>query len=435
MRKFNSQAEVKMLKTLLDGEARLRTELLSKMRPAHFGYGPAQEAFSRIINFIQSGKELPSSIAFVEDPALSTKAKALLAGDKLSAAFSKADADALYDTLEQHRQGRCVLTAVKDASEIMQGEENIEVKEAVSVLERELIAARQETDNSKMLHAGLDSNVGDKVKALVESAKPSLIKTGFDEFDEKTGGFAKGNLVILASNYGGGKSVTGMQLGLNMYYNPAKVGIVSLEMDEDEYMERILSNISGVQHDLIRLRRMEATHKQKVFREWKQFEEFGDANNARLTVFTPPGLSVGELAMQFKPLGLDVIIIDYLNLMDPPKSGVQQWEELGAITRLLKLMATQLGCTVVALTQMSDDMQIKYARAIAEHANFVWMWRYGDTERTSHIIKVVQHKARNAPRYDFYLYENYETMSVRHHSGPAGFGADEEDEDEDLETI
>jgi len=431
MRKFNSKAEVIAIKTILDGKDALRNKLLTICWRDHFGYQPSLEVFDRISSLMQAGNELPSSIIFSTDPILSDSARALLAGDTLKAVHTEEDAQAIFRTLDEHRKVRHLLSAASQIADTYAGSGEAAAEEGLNVLETELVAARRSSEGIKMLHAGMGSNAEEKIKKILESSKPPLIRTGFKVFDTKTGGFARGNLVILASNYGGGKSVTGMQMALNMYYNPARVALVTLEMDEDEYMERVLANVSGVQHDLLRRRAYSVTQKLKIYKAWKEFEDYGELNEARFTVFAQPGLSTGELLMYFKPLAPDVLIVDYLNLLDSPKSGAQQWEELGATARQLKILGGQLNCVVVALTQMNEDMQVKYSRAIAEHANYVWMWRYTDDERATHIIRVIQHKARNAPLYDFYLSEDFATMSVNHHDGPADYTLADEDDDEE----
>ena len=86
---------------------------------------------------------------------------------------------------------------------------------------------------------------------------------------------------------------------------------------------------------------------------------------------------------------------------------------------------------MVLLAQLDDETnKVKYAKSITANANMVWTWEYGDKERESGIIEVVQRKSRGSALYNFYLETDYTILSFKDYLGPLP----ERDEDGKNET-
>jgi len=194
------------------------------------------------------------------------------------------------------------------------------------------------------------------------------------------------------------------------------------EISEDEYMERLLSNISGVPYSAVRLRKMSVTQKQKVIKAWESFYEHGQIHNCRFTVMCPKTGSVSDGIRVVRPLNYDLIIWDMITLMTGTNPKSPGWESLGEIARVLKIEANAQRNVHIALAQLNPDMQVKYSRAIEEHANNIWGWRYGEEEEQTHVIPVSQLKSRGSEPFDFRLTENFSMMRISDYVG----GSDEE---------
>jgi len=116
-------------------------------------------------------------------------------------------------------------------------------------------------------------------------------------------------------------------------------------------------------------------------------------------------------------MGYAVVVIDYLNLLIDPNNNDQEWLRLGNFARDLKIMTKEIDALVIAPTQMNMDGEIRYSKAIKEHANTVWTWVYGEEEVGTHIITINQPAVRGWSPFKFQLKEDFERMSIKDHIG------------------
>lgn len=181
------------------------------------------------------------------------------------------------------------------------------------------------------------------------------MKTGFTRLDKVTSGFQPGQLIILAARPAQGKSLLAQNIAENVAGGGQKVAIFSLEMDAAEIGKRMLSSLSGVQHDKIKSGRMTPA-------EWSKITE-AKAKLDALTVYTVEGgVTATELRARSRrlqrSLGLDLLIVDYLQLLSG--SGREnRTEEVSEISRGLKLLARELGIPVLCLSQLNRGVEAR----------------------------------------------------------------------------
>jgi len=194
----------------------------------------------------------------------------------------------------------------------------------------------------------------DEVEFL-QSNKTGIIGVpcGLSSFDNKTGGFFNGDLIIIAANPGVGKTA------FAVYYAYAaatkhkqSVGFISLEMTKEQIFYRILSIKSFVPYEDIRRGRATAEQQQKLVQSMAYLEDKPIYINDR------GGINRLELRSQARRLKkrykIDILFVDYLQLM----SGVNESSrrlEIEAITRSLKALAKELRIPVVVLSQLSRE--------------------------------------------------------------------------------
>ena len=190
---------------------------------------------------------------------------------------------------------------------------------------------------------------------------PEVIPTGFLDLDKLLGGLQRSDLVILAARPSLGKS----SLALNIAYNAANasgahVALFSLEMGKEQLADRLLSSVSQI--DAYRLRE---------YRQGRQFDTeegslmqaIGELSELPIWVDDTPLLNVVEMRSKARRLhierGLDLIIIDYLQLMhgDGRGSGGNRVQEVSEISRSLKGLARDLDVPVLALSQLSRAIE------------------------------------------------------------------------------
>ena len=194
--------------------------------------------------------------------------------------------------------------------------------------------------------------------------------TGFTDLDKKLGGLHKSDLLILAGRPSMGKTALATNIALKKKKKYKKgtlpdgsegavdggvVGFYSLEMSAEQLAARVLSEVAEVPSDQIR--RGDMTEK-----EFRRFVEAAKSLEAcPLFIDDTPALPISQLAARARRLkrtnGLDVLIVDYLQLVRPASSKDSRVNEVSEITQGLKAIAKELDIPVIALSQLSRQVE------------------------------------------------------------------------------
>ena len=178
------------------------------------------------------------------------------------------------------------------------------------------------------------------------------ITTGFSKLDEMTSGMQKSDLIILAARPAMGKTAFALSLARNAAVKgKASVMIFSLEMAKEQLTQRLLSMESKVDLQTLKTGRLER-------RDWDDLNVALDIlSNSNIHIDDTAGLSIMEMKSKCRRLkaeaGLDLVIIDYLQLMNPEGKADSRTQEISVISRNLKLLARELDCPVLVLSQLS----------------------------------------------------------------------------------
>jgi replicative DNA helicase len=195
----------------------------------------------------------------------------------------------------------------------------------------------------------------EKIEQL-QAAKGGItgVPTGFYDLDEMTGGFQKGDLVIIAARPSMGKTslVTGVALHASISHQ-LPVAVFSLEMSKEQLVQRMLCSEALV--DLGRLLRGRLSDDDYV----RLAQAAGHLNTAPIWVDDSGSLSVLEMRAKARRLKaeqpeLGMIIVDYIQLMQASAQAAEnRQQEVSAISRGLKALAKELGVPILALSQLS----------------------------------------------------------------------------------
>lgn len=423
MKRRNPAIEHRAIVSICDSASGIRNALLGKLTTDHFGFDSTREIFERLRSgYLGSGKDIPSTRVFLQDPALSDRARIFLRqglGKKdikhRERIRSLRDVDPLVERLITYRNQRSLYNLARVVGEGI-AEDHPDHDRILSEVEKQVLSVRS-TNGGVIHHTGIGTNDEDVFKSILsDESGNELIPTGFETFDANSGGIARTNIAFWVSNYGGGKSITGQQLAINAYRRGYNALWVSIEMDEIESWERVWSNVSGVEHELIRLKKLTPDHKSKIRKARKRFIEHGKKRNCRFSIYHPGYIDPWQLLSEIRAYSYDVIVIDYIGLMKPPPGTPNEERiQLGEIAKVFKIIAGKryLNAVLHILAQLNDDDKIKYSRAMAEHANHVLWWRRGEREIELHKYKIKQDKARNARLYDIWAEEDFAHMTVR----------------------
>lgn len=179
--------------------------------------------------------------------------------------------------------------------------------------------------------------------------------SGFNDLDRITGGFKKSNFIIIAGRPGTGKTSFGMNIAENAaILHKKSVLIFSLEMSNEELMTRFICSQSRVASDRVKNAYIDT-------KEWTLLTTAaGILKPAKIFIDDSSAISVLEMKARarrlYKKEGLDLVIIDYLQLMSG-KTGRSEFRQLDVaeISRSLKIMAKDLQIPVIALSQLSRE--------------------------------------------------------------------------------
>lgn len=189
-----------------------------------------------------------------------------------------------------------------------------------------------------------------------QDAHAGRILSGYTRLDDILGGFHKSDLIILASRPSLGKTSLALNIARNVAVNQgACVAIFSLEMSKESVTERFLSSESGVDSHYIRLRRF--TEKDEV----KIMEASGLLSETAIYIDDSPQIQAIDIRSKAKRLQfehkIDLVIIDYIQLISGSGRNENRVQELAKITRSLKIMARELDVPVLALSQLSRAVE------------------------------------------------------------------------------
>ena len=178
------------------------------------------------------------------------------------------------------------------------------------------------------------------------------IATGLIDLDELTSGLQRSDLIIIAGRPATGKSAFALNIAAHAAIREgATVAVFSLEMSKEQVVMRIMASESGVNMQKLRTGELGATEILKIA------DRFNTVGEAKILIDDTPGVTVAEVRSKCRRIqaihGLDVVIIDYLQLMQSAKSQDSRVLEISAMTRALKILARELNVAVVVLSQLS----------------------------------------------------------------------------------
>ncbi len=248
--------------------------------------------------------------------------------------------------------------------------------------------------------------------ASKQSGAVTGIPTGFTDLDYRTAGLQPSDLILVAARPSMGKTAFVLNIAQHVAFREAKsVAIFSLEMSKEQLVNRLFSLESRVDAQALRTGNLSDA-------DWEQLiEGAGIIGDSKLIIDDTPGISISELRSKCRKYkleqGLDIIIIDYLQLMTGSGRGNEsRQQEISDISRSLKGLARELNVPVVALSQLSRAVEqrpdkrpmmsdLRESGAIEQDADVImFIYRddyYNKDTELKGISEIIIAKQRNGP--------------------------------------
>ena len=249
------------------------------------------------------------------------------------------------------------------------------------------------------------------------------IKTGFDTLDKKTGGLQPSDLILIAGRPGLGKT----SLALNVVEHAAVVehkicALFSMEMSEMQVVQRLVSMRAEIDGNRMRRGRLSQQEFVAISAASSELQQ------APIFVEESSRLNVTDILAKSRRLqaerGLDLLVIDYLQLIEGAEDDESRVLEVARISRSLKAIARELEVPVIALSQLSRQIEqrgtepmlsdLRESGALEADADLVmFLWQKDRKDRDEGIVRLKLAKHRNGPTGDFDLHFQSELTRFR----------------------
>lgn len=256
------------------------------------------------------------------------------------------------------------------------------------------------------------------------------VPTGFTDLDRILAGLQKSDLIILAARPSVGKTSLALDITRNVALSGAKVGIFSLEMSREQLVDRLISAQADV--DLWKIRTGNLSSKGEDNDFMRIQNSLGTLSEAPIFIDDTPSPTIIHMRAMARRLqsehGLDLIVVDYLQLMQPRTGSDSMVQQVTEISRALKALARELNVPVLALSQLSRAVEqrspqiprlsdLRDSGSLEQDSDVVMFIYREDREKQEtdrkNIVEIHIAKHRNGPLGRIELYFDEKITSFR----------------------
>ncbi len=286
-----------------------------------------------------------------------------------------------------------------------------DVTEILDKAEQTLFSLSKDADKGRfkeikpLLHDVLENWVNRKEGSLTG------VPSSFYDLDNMLSGFQNSDLIILAGRPSMGKTALALNFGRNIAIgHKLKVGFFSLEMSSKQLVERLITSEAKADSHLVRTGKLPKN-------EWKKLSEAASVlSESNIYIDDSADLNIMELRAKARQLksdkDVDVIFIDYIQLLHAPQKSESRQQEISYISRSLKALAKELDIPIIALSQLSRAVEsrtdhrpimsdLRESGAIEQDADVVmFIYRkyvYSKAEEDEGLAEIILSKHRNGP--------------------------------------
>lgn len=290
-------------------------------------------------------------------------------------------------------------------------EQKKDAKEVIEMAESKIFEISQKNLDKGLVRVSetMDETIKQLELLSLNEGKITGVTTGISSVDDKLSGLQNSQLILLAARPAMGKTALGLTMAWNAANAGKSVAFFSLEMSTYQLNQRLISMVSMIDLEKIITGNLEADEWIEIINAITKIKE------KEIYVDETAGITLSELRSKCKRLkaeeGLDLIVIDYLQLMTGEGRFDNRQQEIAQISRGLKSLSKEINCPVLSLAQLSREADkrsdhkpilsdLRESGAIEQDADVVMLlYRedYYDVDDNPNVAKVILAKHRNGP--------------------------------------
>lgn len=357
----NEEAERSALgAVMLNKEALL--DVTEEVKPEDFYNESHREIFDAIMNLYRENTAV--DMLTVCEELNRRKALDMVGGRAYIATLtaevpSTANAGEYAKIVSEKAMLRRLITAAEDIT-IKGYDDKMAAEELLDYAEGDIfrIAQKRQRNDYAKIQDVLMKNLRIIDQAVQNKGQVIGLPTGFKQLDEKTSGLQPSDLIIVAARPGMGKTAFALNIAQQSAVKAgASVLIFSLEMSQEQLGQRLIAMQARVESEKLKKGTLD-------LKDWDRINfALNELNNTKIVIYDTPGISIMEMRNKCRRLkaeqGLDLIVVDYLQLMTFDGRADSRQQEISALSRHLKLLAREMNCPVIVLSQLSRAPELR----------------------------------------------------------------------------
>ena len=357
----NEEAERSALgAVMLNKEALL--DVTEEVKPEDFYNESHREIFDAIMNLYRENTAV--DMLTVCEELNRRKALDMVGGRAYIATLtaevpSTANAGEYAKIVSEKAMLRRLITAAEDIT-IKGYDDKMAAEELLDYAEGDIfrIAQKRQRNDYAKIQDVLMKNLRIIDQAVQNKGQGIGLPTGFKQLDEKTSGLQPSDLIIVAARPGMGKTAFALNIAQQSAVKAgASVLIFSLEMSQEQLGQRLIAMQARVESEKLKKGTLD-------LKDWDRINfALNELNNTKIVIDDTPGISIMEMRNKCRRLkaeqGLDLIVVDYLQLMTFDGRADSRQQEISALSRHLKLLAREMNCPVIVLSQLSRAPELR----------------------------------------------------------------------------
>lgn len=340
--------------------------------------------------------------------------------------FYTPNIDTYAKTVKEKSLLRSLIEASEDIMDVSYGQSK-DVSSILSMAESRIFDISQDKLNEGLIKVGdtLEETIQVINELSMNDGDITGVTTGLETIDTKLSGLQPAQLVLLAARPAMGKTALGLTMAWNAARENKSVAFFSLEMSTLQLNYRLISMVSMIDLEQVMNGRIRDDEWELLFHATREIA------SKDLYVDETPGITLSEMRSKLKRLkaerGVDLVVIDYLQLMQADGRQENRQNEIASISRGLKTLSKELNCPILSLAQLSREADkradhkpilsdLRESGAIEQDADVVMLlYRedYYDEEDNPNIAKVIVAKHRNGSTGSLDLFFNKPCTTFR----------------------